>query len=210
MASVVHPARFRLNEDSEEFVRTIDGGRQELSIPLWDYNPLFRFSLCLGIRIDSVEEITNRFSGSPPEYHSITLTSITQLEFLGLHAKPGGPVEYRAESQAELAEVLPDVCMMVRERVLPFFDEYRDIGALNRGLNPEGAEQILQLAWPTNRQAFDATTQPYRAMAGVAVAFLASDPRLKGLVAAYRAQLSEMAEEDRIKYDQMVAYLLGT
>src|SRR5262245_1930873 len=118
----VNPAGFRYRKKSEGFVRKSAGGRQELVIPLWDYNPLFKFSLTLCVRLDAVQEIVNRFSGSPPQYHGITLTSITQLEFLGLPSS-GGRVEYQAASESELAAVLPGVSAMVRDRVVPFFEE---------------------------------------------------------------------------------------
>jgi hypothetical protein len=207
VAPVVGPG-FRFQKRSDAFVRTIDGGRQELGLPLYDFNPVFEFSLTLCIRLDTVQEITNRFSGSPPKYHGATLTSVTQLEFLGLAAVPGRGVLYRAASASELAEVLPAVLTIVRERVLPFFDEFRTVGAVNRGLNPAGAERMLRLPDAPDRRSFDATNMPYRAMTGVAVAHLARDPRLTDLVVAYRAQISAMPEHDRRKFETLVAFLV--
>src|SRR5262245_48006827 len=142
---VVSGAGFRFKKSSEAFARKIDGGRQELGLPLVDYNPIFHFSFTLCMRFEAVQDITNRFSGSPPKYHSMTLTSITQLEFLGLPAKPGIGVDYEVSSEAELMAVMPGVLAMVRDRVLPFFEEYRDIAAVNRGLNPEGAERVFRI-----------------------------------------------------------------
>ncbi len=206
---VVSPAGFRFKKASEAFVRKIDGGRQELGLPLVDYNPVFHFSFNLCMRFEAVQDITNRFSGSPPKYHSMTLTSITQLEFLGLAAGPGNRVDFEVSSEAELMAVMPGVLAMVRERVLPFFEEYRDIAAVNRGLNPEGAERVFRLVGFPDRRAFDATNQPYRAMTGVVAAFLAKDPRLDSLISAYRSQISEMPEYDRSKFENMVNYLSG-
>lgn len=80
----------------------------------------------------------------------MTLTSITQLEFLGLPAEPGRGVVFRVQSEPELASTLPGVLAIVRERVLPFFDEYRDVARVNRGFNPEGAERIFQTSWPVS------------------------------------------------------------
>ena len=204
---VVSAAGFRFKRTSEAFVRKIEGGRQELGLPLVDYNPVFEFSLTLCIRLEPVQEITNRFSGSPAKYHSKTLTSITQLEFLGLSAEPGRGVRFRVASEEELTAALPGVLTMTRERVLPFFAEYRDIAAVNRGLNPEGAERVFRIAGFPDRRAFDATNQPYRAMTGVAVAHLAHDPRLSALIQAYRSQISEMQEHDRLKFENLVNYV---
>ncbi|WP_020474756.1 hypothetical protein [Zavarzinella formosa] len=201
------PAGFRYVKKDGSFVRLIDGGRQMLGVALWNHNPLFAFSLTMTVRLDAVQAITNQHSGSPPQYHGITTTSLTQLEFLRLPAERG-KVEFRASSESELAAVLPGVATLVRERVVPFFDEYRDVAALNRGLNPDGAERVMQPTWPPDRRAFDASNQPYRAMTGVAVARLAGDPRWEQLVAAYRAQLSGAPDHDRQKFEGLVAHLL--
>jgi hypothetical protein len=137
----------------------------------------------------------------------MTLTSATQLEFLGLPAKPGSGVNFEVSSEADLAGVMPNVLTMVRERVLPFFEEYRDLAAVNRGLNPEGAERVLRIVGFPDRRAFDATNQPYRSIAGVTAAYLANDPRLDALISAYRSQISEMPEHDRSKFENLVHYL---
>jgi hypothetical protein len=206
LAPVVKGGGFRIRSPYELFVREIQGGRQELSIALWDFKPRFDFSFTLGVRLEEVEALTNRFSG-PAEYHGTTLTSLTQLEFLGLPATlPARGVVYSAQSEVELAEVMRGVCLMVRERVLPFFEEYRDVAGLNRGLNPKEAERMSH--WAAGRQAFDATYHPYRGMAGVAVAYLAGDPRLKKLVDAYRSQMSgTLDDDDKWPYEQLVSYL---
>ena len=98
----------------------------------------------------------------------------------------------------------------VQDRVLPFFAEYTDIPSLNRGLNPAGAEHVTQEVWPPDRGAFDSSNMPYRAMAGLAVAHFAGDPRLIALGAAYRAQVSGMQDQERQKLESLAAFLLGT
>ena len=204
---VVAPAGFRYVKKDESFVRAIDGGRQTLGVALWNYNPLFAFSLVMTVRLDAVQAIVNQFSGSPPTFHGVTTTTLTQLEFLGLPAEQG-KVEFRASSEAELVGLLPGVEALVRERVVPFFGEYRDLAAINRGLNPAGAERVIQLPPYPDRRAFYDTTNPlYRAMVGVAVARLASDSRWEQLVAAYRAQLAEGWDQDRQKFERLVAHL---
>jgi hypothetical protein len=204
---VVSAVGFRFTKASEAFVRKIEHGRQELGLPLVDHSPIFQFSFTLCIRLEPVQEIINQFSGSPPKYHSTTLTSITQLEFLGLLAKPGKGVNFEVSSEAELMAVMPGVLTMLRERALPFFEEYRDIAAVNRGLNPEGAERVHRIVGFPDRRAFDATIQPYRAMTGVVAAYLANDPRLDALISAYQSQLNEMPEHNRSKFENLVDFL---
>lgn len=207
IAPVVSGAGFVFRKSSGAFVRKIERGRQELGLSLIDYHPIFEFSFTLATRLEAVQEIVNRFSGSPPNYHGSTLTSITQLEFLGLPAEPGRGVTYRVASGPELTAMLPGIIAMIRERVLPFFEEYRDVAAVNRGLNPDGADEVFQLPQFPDRRAFDATNQPYRAMRGIAVAYMARDPRLPRLIAAYRSQISQLHENDRSKLENLVTYL---
>ena len=102
----VTPAGFRYVKKGESFVRAIAGGRQKLGGDLWNYNPLFAFSLTMTVRLDAVQAILNEFTGSPPRFHGITTTSFRQLEFLGLRREQpavpcdggcsGGPTRARA------------------------------------------------------------------------------------------------------------------
>src|SRR5437867_3614933 len=91
---VLAPSNFRLKKSQPAFVRDIACGTQRLGVPLWDYNPRFDFSLNMTMRIDAAEEITNRFSGSPPRYHSSTVTILTQLEYLVV-----SPCRWQAETE---------------------------------------------------------------------------------------------------------------
>lgn len=207
ISPAVSDAGFRYKKAAEAFVRKIDGGRQELGLPLYDYNPVFEFSLTLCIRCDAVQEIVNRFSGALSKYHASTLTSITQLEFLGVTPQPSRSVRFQVQSEAELVAILPGVLELIVQRVLPFFDEYRDLAALNRGLNPAGVEAAASVESGFDRRAFDATNQPYRAMTGVTVAYLANDSRLPALINAYRAQVAPLPETERAKFEQLASVL---
>ena len=199
---VIGPAGFRYVKKSEAFVRKIEGGRQELVLALVDYNPEFWFSFALGVRLDTVQEIINRFSG-------IAMTSMTQLEHQGLSPEKGLGVWYKVRSLEELWAAMVSTCAMVRERVLPFFEEYKDVRALNRGLNPAGAERAHQLIWPADRRQFDPGNVPYRQMAGIAVAYVARDSRLNDLIAAYGSQLNQLAQDRRSMYQQLADYILS-
>ncbi len=146
VSPVVSPAGFRFKKAAEAFVRKIDGGRQELGLPLVDYNPVFHFSFTLWYWPLRPSKILPTGSLDAFKYHSMTLTSITQLEFFGLAAGPGNRVDFEVSSEPELMAVMPGVLTMVSERVLPFFQEYRDIAAVNRGLNPE-VQSVFFASW---------------------------------------------------------------
>src|SRR4051812_20398476 len=72
---------FQLVKKEEGFVRRIPAGKQTVGVPIADYNPTYIFSLTFTTRLDVVEDIFNLFSGSPPKYHSMTETTITQLDY---------------------------------------------------------------------------------------------------------------------------------
>ena len=93
---IVGPARFRYVRKSEAFVRKIAGGRQELVLALVDYNPEFWFSFTFCVRLDAVEEIINRFSGT--DVPCDTITSCTQLEHLGVAPEKGLGVWFKGPS----------------------------------------------------------------------------------------------------------------
>src|SRR5436190_18399855 len=112
---VVAPAAFRLQKKKDSFVRKIDGGRQEIGVALSDYNPLFRFSLTLCVRLEAVEAINNQSLDIAERYRDLTVSSLTQLEFLGLPAQPGAGVQWEAQSEAQLADVLGSVATLVGE-----------------------------------------------------------------------------------------------
>src|SRR5262245_20445608 len=80
LGPVVKWAGFRIRRPYKYFVREIEGGRQDVAIAVYDFKPTFDFSFALGVRLEAVEALTNRFSG-PAEYHGATLTALTQLEF---------------------------------------------------------------------------------------------------------------------------------
>ena len=202
---VVSAAGFRFKKASEAFVRKIKGGRQELALPLVDYNPIFRFSLVLCVRLDAVEELTNKFSGSPSKYHSMTLTSMTQLEYFGPATDSQHGAWFELASETDLLKIMPDVLDLLRDRVLPFFEEYCSIEALNRGFNPVGTEHLIRA--DRDRRTFDASNLPYRAMAGIAVAYLAKDPRLAMLINGYRNQVTGLNDMDRTKFEELVGHL---
>jgi hypothetical protein len=129
IAPVVSAAGFRLKQAPEAFVREIEGGGQKLGLSMVEYNADVHFGFYLCVRLNAVEEISNRFCGWPAGAPTNS-TSYTRLEFLGL------PAYFEVSSEAELAATMPNIVTMVRERILPFFDEYRDVAAVNRGLNP--------------------------------------------------------------------------
>lgn len=198
---------FRLNRSAEGFVRKIPGGTQQLSVPFWDYCPEFQFSLVRCIRLDAVEDLFHRFSGSPERFHKETLTSMTQLEYFGEEPTPGRGVIFKAVTEAEFANELSRLSAFIRKKALPFFDRYNTLEALDRAMNPEIPPPARNAAWDSNRFAFDSTSHPYRGMRAVIIAHLVGNPRFEELLARYTEEMHDFIPVEREKFDKLVDYL---
>jgi hypothetical protein len=207
---ILVPSGFRLKKAKEEFVRPIPSGTQRVGVPLWDYNPKFDFSLNLAMRIEAAEEITNRFSGSPPKYHSITLTIITQLEHLRVQ-----PLRWRAETEGELRSQLLEVSRIVQERVIPFFDRYQELPIIAAAANeapppvvhPENSAITIGMCIAGDRSQFASGNQPYRSMSAITLAHLARLENFDALVTRHQKELSPMRQTERDKFDNLVQFL---
>lgn len=161
----------------------------------------------MGVRLDIVEEFMHPFTRTDPRYQAETLTSLTQLEFLGFEEIPGRGVIFGGDSRETIEREAADLARIVREQVIPFFEEYRSLQAVEQGLNPTGAEALTSPIWPEDRRRFDGSIEPYRAMHGIATAYLIRSSRLPALVDAYRGQLSGMVAEIRERYETLADFV---
>lgn len=202
---VLTPNGFRARGDC--FVRSIADGNQQISIALYDYRPTFEFSASLGIRLEEVESFVAPFTGVLPEHRSLTLTSLTQLEHFGLKVEGGRGVLFRGDSHDTLCQAASRLADVLRLHAVPFLDRYRDLPSVEAGLNPPGAEGISSPIWPEDHSRFDGTNEPYRAMHGIATAYLVGNPKTLSLIHAYRGQLSGMVEEIRSKYESLAKHI---
>ena len=201
LTPMVAEAGFRPNKASEGFIRKIPGGRQRISVALWEYHPEYQFTLTLCIRLDEVEALCHPFAETPPQYQAETLTSLTQLEHLGEAATlPGRGVIYRVTTEDELAAALIPVSRLVAEKVLPFLDRHTDLASLDAAMNPETAE-------PPDRRAFNSAYHPYRGMTALAAAYLARNPRFEPLVTRYQGEMEGMIPSERAKFDRLVGHM---
>ena len=121
---------FRLKKSEDAFVRKIPGGKQMLGLPLWDYNPVFEFSLNIGIRLDAVEAVFHQFSRSPPKYQSLSFTAMTRLEHF-----TGGPPRYRVTTAGDVACFESVLSVVIQDKIIPFFNEHQDVQALDGAVN---------------------------------------------------------------------------
>lgn len=207
LGAAVAAEGFRARRDV--FVRPIPGGCQSLAVALWDHAPRFEFSVSMGIRLEEVEDLVNPFAGTEAKYRAETLTSLTQLEFLGLTSTPGLGVRFGGDDDASLTRAAQALTEVVTERVLPFFERYHDLRTVEAGLNPPGSEELRTPRLRSDRSRFDDSNEPYRAMRGIATAYLVGQDNLPALIEAYRGQLSQMVPEIRSKFEALAEFLLA-
>jgi hypothetical protein len=183
---------FRLKKSEEGFVRAIPGGTQKVLVPLFDYKPVFIFSLMLCTRMDEVERIFNLFSGSPPKYQAMTLTSMTPLEFF--YPDCQGKKEYKVETAEDVRNAVQDLSA-ISGKINLFLDQYQDVKSLDAAMNSGDGPR------------FDRSSDPYRAMHVLTLARLAKNPEFERLVAGYQAQAHNWNAVDKKKLDDLVSYL---
>lgn len=178
----------------DDFVRKIPGGKQRIVVPVVDYRPEYRFSLVLVTRLDAVQEITNQFSGARPAYHSVTSTSMTQLDYFFPGERP--PKQYSVHDDSDIRAAVADLAPVIREQILPFLDRHQSIQALDAALN--GADQRI-----------DTSDISARTLHAVVLAYLADNPRFEELVARYQAELEKFPAlaKSRERLAQLVEYL---
>jgi hypothetical protein len=165
---------FKAKPREESFVRTIPDGKQAVMVAIFDYKPEFRFSLTLAIRLDPVQEIVNQFSGSPPKYHKITTTTLTQLDWFF----PGEPrpKQYSVTSEGDIVAAVKQLAPTIEQKILPFLDRYKDVAAIDEMVNRLDPSP-------------DSTHMPVRGMTALTVARLAGNPDFEALAAKYLSDL---------------------
>lgn len=130
LGNVLLPRGFKLKKSDEEFARQIATGEQSISVALVDLSPSFLFSVTIGIRIDEVEKIFHLFSGAPAEFHSMSTTTLTQLDYFADNELK----EYSVSTREEVTSATTNLCGIFIETVFPFLDRCVDINSLHAEL----------------------------------------------------------------------------
>jgi hypothetical protein len=188
LGEVVTPTGFLLKKN-DAFVRPISGGLNRIYVPLWDYNPVFRFSLTAGIRIDAVEQLFHLCSGAPTAYQKMSSTTLTQLSYFT------EPDEFELTTPAEITVAVDHLAAIITGKVLPFFDRYSDVTALDQALNG-GADPDLE-----------STQLSSRALHWVAIAHLAGNPRVEQIAARFAQEMRTFPESEQAKLECLLAEL---
>jgi len=193
LKEILGGAGFKLNKKEGAFTRSIPKGFQRIYVPLYDYNPLFVFSLTIGIRLDAVEDIFNQFSGAMGPGQAQTTTSLTQLGYFTQE----NPKEYEVSTKEEIDSALSDLTTLINSKILPFLEQYQDVQSLDDAINRK------------KLPGFDSTHPLSHAMHSIILAKLANNPSFSALVAEYAKSSENFPPPDGERFDRLVSSLQG-
>jgi hypothetical protein len=193
---------FRLNKKQEGFVRRIPDGKQYIGIPLVDYNPTYIFSLTLTTRLETVQSILNLFTGSPPQYHAITVTTITQLDYFTKKK-----TEYKVATEADISNAIVDLTPLAHGKIIPFLDQHQDVVSWDKAVNSPNNDVCGDSSMLTDRyDSVDNSNHPYRGMTAVVLAHLAGNPTFDDIIRRLR-NFYQGSREATDKLTRLVDYL---
>jgi hypothetical protein len=177
---------FRQKKTADHFVRKIGEGWQRIDVGLWDYNPLFRFSLGVSIRIDAIEDVVAGILAGPDYYPSPDgLSTYTPLAYFA------GTWEdkYDVVSAEDIARSLSEVKVIVEEKIFPFLDELMTIGEIERAVNGDATDIYFG-------------SFPRLAYTRIAAAYLASPSRFESAANKCEREL-EAANFNKPQFDRV-------
>ena len=190
MSPIVSDYGFHLRKKDEEgFVRPFSGGKQSIGIPLWDYRPIFEFSLNVCIRFDAVENIINQFLGTLPKYEPRTLTFASRLDRF-LSNEPG-IFKIVAENDVQVAAFR--LTPIIRDKIIPFFDRCQNLSALAEAMNLDAVPAIVTGIRP--------------GMTAATVARLTGCGDFDSIVAAYEQRISAYPKVEQEKFKSFIRHL---
>jgi hypothetical protein len=177
--------------------RKIPGGCQQLELPFYNYNPVYKFSLTILTRIDQVEYIYNKFSNVLRNWHKETNTLGVRLPQFMPEFRPGDLMPMQAETEQDIHNALCRLAPVLKERIIPFLEEHATNEDLEVCLN-----RAAPLDFTTSREA--------RFKKGVILAHLCKKSDYEMIVQKYRNEIKfgkGVTESDVKLFEQLVDYL---
>lgn len=188
---VLSSSGFRLMKGEGAFIRQISNGTQMIYVSLADYNPIFVFSLAIGIRLNAVEDIFNMFSGADEKHQKQTKTTLTPLSYF----TEGHRKDYTVSNEIEIDSAISELTVLIGSKIIPFLETYQDVLSIDAAIHTQKLPN------------FDVNIFANYAMHSIIIACLAGNSRYKELVAEYENAMKNYTEFDKKRYAQLVSYL---
>lgn len=185
-------AGFRLVKREQAFKRKTATGSQHIVIPVWNYSPLFRFTLLASVRVDAVEDVFHRCSGEPDEIHSESSSLTTPFAYFS------NEDEFSVTSVEEASDATRKIIPIIRSSILPHLNETEDVYAIDRLLNTSrNAASLVNRIRPES-------SLPRALIA----AKLSGNPAFAELISEYSAELKDYDPDVRKVFDDVVDFLV--
>ena len=124
------PYGFRFIKSKNHIIKQIKSGFDLIEYRIIDYTPIFLIELALAIRLNTVEDIVNRFLGEEimnPQGKPSTLTSGISFHFLMDNYS-----DIKVGNEEELNDVISEYIIGIKARGLQYFDEYNNLFNANK------------------------------------------------------------------------------
>lgn len=188
LAKILVPAGFKGRESDCRFIRHTAFGFQDVGAPLWDYDPVFAFSVNVGLRFDAIQNKANPLYPLDPKYWADAFTVLLKPAcFLG------SDLRFEVQTLEEIDRAMTEIKSLFEEHVFSFFDSCQDLATVERLLNRDPGKP-----WLSNK--------PDHAINGIIAAALCSRPDFPDIVARYRQEFVGSIEPIRNRFEAAVAH----
>ena len=189
LVKILLPFGFKGKKRDYAFRRETSSGFQDCTFSLADYNPVFAFSVNVGLRFDAIEDITNQFPPAPQEAAKNSLSVV-----LGLPYFTGRDGRYEVQSFEEIDDALAELQTAFTTAIFPFLEHCTSLEAGERLLNDSVGKPFI--------------TRPDRvALSGVTAAALCRRSDFSDIVSRYRDAMSQYVPPIRQRFETLVTHL---
>jgi hypothetical protein len=196
LAKILIPAGFKGNKSDCRFIRPMSFGFQDVGVPLRDYEPVFGFSMNVGLRFDAIQDVANPLYPLDRRYWADAFTVLLKPAYF-----LGGDMRFEVQTSEEIDQAMTAIHGLLKGHVFPFFDACQDLASVERLLNRDPGNP-----WTSH--------QGGHAITGVVAAALCRRPDFADIVARYRTILAGSVEPIRNQFeaavDQLTAHILPT
>ena len=130
VADFLNEQGFQYKKSHGRIMKLLDDGFFGIIINIIDYRPVFQIEMYLGVRLDTVEEIVNRFlewTFASPKFMKYTETISTSYKALS-----GANENYiEIGSEHQLQKGINELTLLIKEKGLVFFEKNRNLNNVN-------------------------------------------------------------------------------
>lgn len=138
VATKVKPLGFKSQKKDHMFTREFDGGFHRICFAIVDYSPKIIVTPMVSTRLDSLDEIANKFDTTiSPEGRSTQTAVLLRPDYF-----PGRQKRFSISTEEELAEKTAEILDVLEKQMLPFMERCVDISFVESVLNSESGSKL--------------------------------------------------------------------